>query len=63
MISLAFEDLKIGPIKLSEHNHPNINIIDNYFAVSVVPISDEEIYSATIDQNLAELSNVDLWKG
>ena len=70
MTSLAFEDLEISTIKLSEQpsTHPSVNIIDNCFAISVVPISDEEIYSVTINQNLAEPSNVDkalnnpLWK-
>ena len=46
----------------------NINVIDGCFAISVVPISDEETYFVTIDQNLSESSNVDealndsLWK-
>ena len=70
LTSLAFEDLEIIPIGLSEHNstHLNINIIDDYFAISVVLISDEKIYSMTIDQNMAEPSNIDealndpLWK-
>ena len=63
--------MEISPIELSEHNsiHPNLDMIDNYFAISAVPISDEEIYSVTINQNLAEPSNVDealndlFWKG
>ena len=67
---IAFGDLEINPIELSEQNstHLNIDIIDKCLAISAVLISDEQIYSVTIDQNLAEPSNVDevlndpLWK-